>query len=558
MFSQHLSIHCFGAAGVVYLGSGQNGHRLANGCNLQFPYLTTNIQQVEPSGRRVGCSPTTMFAVFLLILTVTPVMSAQKLNQPYTGNSTIDVTPMNPPAGYSAKLTPYRGCQVDALSLGSAFPSAGFTGAGVQHVPLANPLAKGDQVCILETYTYNGPPPAPVPAPPATLSAPATTVDGVAAAAPGSNDVCGYAYNDCDWVYTVVGGVEQSDLSSQNSQTTPFIDLIRRGPTHLRLGSVWLQARFLGSPTTSSTQNVVAAATNPTGTVTSSSLATVGTAIDYVLGVEHDWLQPNSMNPTGGQWTLGVIAGFGATTPLSSQSATVGYAVPAYGTNECTQLSTRFQPNKGYSPALPGPASITTTTTIGSNAPTTITSPIYCSVQTVPTTTTSTANGVVTTVASSGTQITNIAFSPEDRSSFLLKYGAGVRFIQRTPNASGSSRCPCTRSLIDFTVGQDQAITGGYLRHMVFKSDAILPIPNTGIYFFASAAIRIQRNQTLAPLILASTPVTASSGTSTAGTVVVPSPSVFVLPLKQSDRDFYRVGIGIDLATLLPNLFKPK
>jgi hypothetical protein len=370
--------------------------------------------------------------------------------------------------------------------------------------------------------------------------------------------------------------VEQSDLSAQNSQTDPFVDLIVRAPWNVRAGSVWLRARFLGAPTTSSTQNVVAASTSPTGTITSSSLSTVGYAVDYVVGVEHDWFQANRNDPTRGMFTLGVIAGLGATTPLSSQSATVGYAMPTYGTNECTQLHQRFTTLNGYNPGLPASGTVTTTTTIGSNPPTVGPPVNYCSILPIPSSSSSTAGGVTIKTSTDNTAITNIAFSPEDRSSFLLKYLAGFRLINRW-HSQGSTRCssagvndhsdndpntnfkngPCTRSIVDFTFGQDEAITGGYLRRVVFKSDAIFPIPKSGMYFFASASIRLKSNANLSPLILTSTPVTSSSGTTTAGTVTIPSPSVFVLPLKQSDRDFYRIGIAFDLAKILPKLFAP-
>jgi hypothetical protein len=350
-------------------------------------------------------------------------------------------------------------------------------------------------------------------------------------------------------------------------------------PTNARFGSIGLQARFLGAPTTSNTQNVVAAATNPAGTITSSSLSTVGAAIDYFASYEHEFFQPSTKNPNSGQFTLGPIFGFGATTPLSAQSATIGYAVPAFGTNECTQLIARFQATKnpavpgqygGYNPPLPGSAAITTTTQVGSATATSTTSPEYCIVQPGPTSTTSTASGATTTTTVSGTQITNIAFSPIDRSSFLLKYAVGARLIFREHSGS-SMRCssraandhpydtltngPCVRDLVDLTVGQDQAITGGYWRRFVFKSDLILPIAQTGIYFFGTAAIRIRPNQDLPPLILASTPISSGTSSATSGTVTVPSPSVFVLPLKQSDRDFYRIGIAIDLSKVLTKLY---
>jgi hypothetical protein len=516
-------------------------------------------------------------SIYLLMALVTQCGLSQKVSPTKPGDKQLSVVPAAPPAGYSAKLVANDGCEVGANPLSTAptsVPVPILLGRAVI-VNLALPLSAGAPVCVVESYVpiaaAAGPPPAettsalvitPPPGPPGPVS--------------GYVSLCHYAFNDCDWTYSVVGGVEQSDLSSQNNETDPFVDLTVRAPYNIRPGSVWLRARFLGAPTSSSTQNVVAAATNPSGTVTSSSLSTVGYAVDYTIGYEHDWFQPNQENPTRGMFTLGLIGGFGATTPLSSQSVTVGYAMPAYGTNECNELHQRFTSQNGYNPPLPASGTVTTTTTVGSGTPSVGSPANYCAILPIPSSGSTTTGSVTVKTSTDNTGITNIAFSPQDRSSFLLKYAVGIRLINRWHSGS-SNRCstaapndhtgdgagdnfvngPCSRSVVDFTFGQDQAITGGYLRGFVFKSDAIFPIPKTGIYFFASASIRIAPNQNLSPLILTATPVSSGGGTSTPGTVTVPSPSVFVLPLKQSDRDFYRIGIAFDLAKILPKLFSP-
>jgi hypothetical protein len=383
--------------------------------------------------------------------------------------------------------------------------------------------------------------------------------------------LCDYKFSDCDWRYSLVGGVEQSDLSSQNSQTLGFVDLFIRAPWNTRLGYAWLQARFLGAPNTSNTQNIITVATDPTATLTSSTLSQVGLAVDYVVGGEHDFFQPKRAkpdgtfgisNPNSGLFTMGTIAFFGATTPLSSQSATVAYSVPAFGTNECQQLLKRFGPGSpnGYDPVLPvvtsGPGLVTTTTTVTGQSPTTAQSGPYCVIQPGTITTSSTTSGVTTTVTTDGTPISTIAFAPEDRSSFLLKYGAGFRLITRIPSSPNgcSPATPCSRAIVDLTFGQDQAITGGIFHNAVFKSDVIFPIVNSGVYFFGSSSTRIAANTIQPPLILTPVPL-AAAGSTTPGAITVPSSSVFVLPLKQSNRDFYRIGLGFDLNKMLPKLF---
>lgn len=468
------------------------------------------------------------------------------------GAGSVVVTPVVP-AGYTETLIARAGCKTSATALMDAARNlpAGATSSTSIELDLTNDVVAKDSVCVEEDFT-----PVPAAGGPA-KAAVFSNLETVAA----QSSSCGEKYNDCSWGYTVVGGVEQSDLSSQNSQTDGFVDLFARGPLDPQDGSIWLQARFLGAPSDSNTQNIAATATDPSGTVTSATLSSVGYAVDYMVGYEYDFRK-------GHRFTVGPIIGAGGTTPLSSQSATVAYAVPAYGTNECNELQQKFGAGSkfGYNPSLPGSGTITTTVTTGSSTASPTVSPEYCSVMPVQTSTVSTSGGTTTTTTVSGTQITNIAFSPQDRSSFLLKYVAGFRLISRRSiddNACAeSSTLPltdqCERTMADFTVGQDESITGGYLRHFVFKSTVMFPIPNTGVSVFLSASNRLARNVNSPPLILTPTPIFTGSGTPPGGAVVVPSSSVFVLPLKQSDRDFYRIGVALDLSTVLPKLFQKK
>lgn len=376
------------------------------------------------------------------------------------------------------------------------------------------------------------------------------------------NYTCTFYWNDCDWQYWVIGGGEESALSSQDSQTNPFVSLFVRAPTDNRNGSVWLLARFLGAANANNTNNVVAATQSASGSSSTSGLPQVGTAVDYTIGLQHDLFQPTEDFPEKGGFTIGGIVGFGATTPLSAQHATTAYVVPAYGTNECDELLARF-PSSAHAglPAQPSTPYITTTTTPSGGSATTTTSGPFCIINPVPITTTTTANGSTSTVAASGTAQTDIAFAPEDRNSFLLKYLVGARLIDRRPikgNTSCTLDTPCTRTVVDLTVGQDEAITGGTLRHFVAKAEADFPIPKaTSISFFGSAALRFSRNQNQSPLILQPATIVSTSATPPA-TISLPSTSTWILPLTQPNRDFYRIGIGIDLTDLLAKAFTPK
>jgi hypothetical protein len=376
---------------------------------------------------------------------------------------------------------------------------------------------------------------------------------------------CDQKFNDCDWLYTVVGGAEESALSSQDSQTNPFVALFVRAPQSSMGGSLWLLARFLGAANANNTSNVVAAFQSATGSSATSGLPQVGTAVDYTFGYQIDFIKPGAR-----AYSVGAIGSFGATTPLSAQHATTAYQVPAYGTNECNQLLSRFPSSLGAFglPAQPSSPYITvspvTTPTPASPPASAVTGP-FCLINPVQSTSTVTANGATTVTTTSGTQIQDIAFSPEDRNSFLLKYAVGLRIVNRwlddskqdvcgtDATAGGKKPSTCTRTVVDLTFGQDEAVTGGKFGAMVFKADAIFPVSNSGIYFFGSSSIRFEANKTLSPLILLPATIVTTSP-SVPANIIVPSASTWVLPLTQPDRDFYRVGIGMNLNALISKL----
>jgi len=90
--------------------------------------------------------------------------------------------------------------------------------------------------------------------------------------------------------------------------------------------------------------------------------------------------------------------------------------------------------------------------------------------------------------------------------------------------------------MVDVGVGQDETITGGPLEYG----------PLSFIYLFGSASMRLGGNQNLAPLIL----------TVPMGNMVptIPSPNVSVLSFQQPNRDFYRIGVGLNLLDVFSKL----
>ncbi len=342
-------------------------------------------------------------------------------------------------------------------------------------------------------------------------------------------------FSDCDMSVSLIGGVEQSDQSSLPSTTTPFIRLFTRaGPDNIPRLQAWAFVRLLGSPQASSTSGVVSVVTDPAGNVTTQTFSGIGTSVDYMLGGEAMLTRPGLRD-----YSISLVAGFGGTTPLTANNVNQAFKAPAFGTIECNTLQTRFQKQFAADNVLPG---------TGTNAATQ-----SCLVNA--NSTTSAAGATTVTY----TPVTTIGFSNQDRTSFLGKALVGFRTIDRFPGA-GNLYCgdadaakrigPCERGIVDFLFGQDATVTGGQMRHWVFKVDAVHPLPVKSVsflYLFGSATIRFARNTNYPPLVLQAGDVASLTGN---GTGAVPNTAVVVLPLTQPNRDFYRFGAGINLTSL--------
>ena len=295
----------------------------------------------------------------------------------------------------------------------------------------------------------------------------------------------------------LIGGAEYSAYSAQSQTEDAFLNIFYRGPISAHGLSGWTRVRLTSLPQ-QATNGVVSVVSNPTG-LSSSSYSNVGQAFDYVFGAQQ-FLSKNSRN-----WSI--VAGLGATTPLSTQNAPVTYAAPPPG-EECNQLVSQYSPAHGYSPGLVANPAMNPTTCL--------------------------ANGY-----------TAIAFTNQDRSSMFLKYGAGLRttYPWKTGSCDGANsdtKCSTAYAALDATIGQDSAVTGGVLHGFVFKLDGILPIPTksvTWLYLFGSSYIRLLHDVTepALPLSAPNPPVS------------VPSANVFVLPLRQPNKDYYRLGVGINI-----------
>ena len=141
-----------------------------------------------------------------------------------------------------------------------------------------------------------------------------------------------------------------------------------------------------------------------------------------------------------------------------------------------------------------------------------------------------------------------VAFVSPDRDRFFRQFYAGFRlqthyFDYKNPGIP-LNRYPAQ---LDITYGQNEAITGGRLHGGVIRIEGFYPLPYDELKFinlFGTALIRPIRTNIPDPLILESAP---------AGTVV-PATNVFLITVPQINRDYYRVGVGIDFISFIKKL----
>jgi hypothetical protein len=152
-------------------------------------------------------------------------------------------------------------------------------------------------------------------------------------------------------------------------------------------------------------------------------------------------------------------------------------------------------------------------------------------------------------IKASATTYPYLALTTPDRSRFYGQYYAGFRLklLKGMPADDGnSSNAP---GYFDITFGQNAAVTGGQLRRFVWRFAGFLPIPKTPFAIVGTSYSALSRNENSQPLFLApvATPVT------------LPNPQTYVFA-KAENRDFYQVGVSMDLVAVmknyLPNLVK--
>jgi len=141
-----------------------------------------------------------------------------------------------------------------------------------------------------------------------------------------------------------------------------------------------------------------------------------------------------------------------------------------------------------------------------------------------------------------------IGFTSPDRDRFYRQAFAGLQlktyYFDKT-NENALDRFPAT---FDLTYGFDEAVTGGRIHGGVFRAEGFYPLPTkwgSQFYFFFTALMKPTRARDRDPLLLE--PATGK------GLPDLISNGVRVT-LPQIDRDYYRIGIGMDIIRLIQNI----
>jgi hypothetical protein len=145
-----------------------------------------------------------------------------------------------------------------------------------------------------------------------------------------------------------------------------------------------------------------------------------------------------------------------------------------------------------------------------------------------------------------------VAFLPQSNNRFLRQWQAGVRLYSVPSNtAAGETVPPAT---IEFSLGQNEMVTSGHLKGFVGHVAAVHPFtflvtgkPLT-IYLFGEATTGFTRSTSSTPLALA--PALSNSSP-----VPLTDPGVYTITVPANRRDTYRIGIGLDLASLMNAMF---
>jgi hypothetical protein len=137
-----------------------------------------------------------------------------------------------------------------------------------------------------------------------------------------------------------------------------------------------------------------------------------------------------------------------------------------------------------------------------------------------------------------------VAFTLADRDRFFRQAYGGFRVMTHFLGEAGM-RAPET---FDLTYGFNEGVTGGRIRGGVMRLEGFVPIPYDklkAVYLFGTGLFKPGAKATIShPFLLDAAPT---------GTLPT-DPNAVVIVTPQADRDYYRVGVGVDMIELFKGM----
>lgn len=135
-----------------------------------------------------------------------------------------------------------------------------------------------------------------------------------------------------------------------------------------------------------------------------------------------------------------------------------------------------------------------------------------------------------------------VAFTLLDRNRFFRQAYGGFRLKTNFLGDSTRTRFPET---FDVTYGVNESITGGTIRGGVMRLEGFVPLPYSKaswVYLFGTGLFKLGSAATSSPFFL-----------DQATGILPTNANAVIIATPQTNRDYYRIGIGIDFVDLIKN-----
>lgn len=364
---------------------------------------------------------------------------------------------------------------------------------GPRLVPVS--MSNADTAADSASNYFSAPPPAATPetkSEPEPVTPPAAPVPDVEIKRAATDNELKNPFSSLNKRFIV--GFEQSGGASADSKGQPFLDLFINTPLGSTLNkertraSIWGDVRLTSTPTQISAFSNVAS--NAIEALTGSEANKFVAGFDFVVG-------PEFRLSTFKNTDLSFIAGFGAVSPLNPKESVQIFEVPKVGSSQRDAFLELFPGAKDKE---------------------------------------------------------FIAFVAPDRDRFLRQYFGGIRLKTYTYDdvneagvrvAGANNLQNVFPAMLDITFGQSEAVTGGKLVKFVLGIDGFYPLPFPDkyrfLYLFGTAKFKVGGPRTIATPFILNTAASSVKATDT---------TVFIADPQPSNRDFYRIGFGVDLLEL--------